>query len=265
MTDITTGTTVKNGTIGVNSFGRFNVGEGDIVNLQLQNSQNKLVNLIFDSFASQINGVVNSYMNGSIGGNVLFANPHGFVVGQNGVFNVGSLTLMTPKEDSMKELIKSGAFNEENVERLISFSFDDNDYLVSRNKYTPFVLDTGKIEIAGKINSARGINLFSGSEVNLLSGSELNANMQFMVTDGKVTAVPSTLSTDSITNGYPKNLAMQDGNDIVIVASNNNASKDILSAIVNLEGKVNANGGNVIARTEVFQTDKKSRHCKIGN
>ncbi len=262
MTDITTNTTVKNGEIGVNSFSRFNVGQGDIVNLQLQNSQNKLVNLIFDSSASQINGIVNSYMNGSIGGNILFANPHGFVVGASGVFNVGSLTLMTPKEDSMKELIKSGSFNEENVERLISFSFDDNNYLVSGNQYTPFVLDTGKIEIAGKINSARGINLFSGSEVDLLSGSELNANMTFTGENDSVVAKASPLAQASRTNDYPQKLAMQDGNDIVIVASNNNASKDILSAIVNMNGKVNANGANVIARTEVFQTDKKSGDAK---
>lgn len=44
-------------------------------------------------------------MNGSIGGNVLFANPNGFVVGQKGVFNVGSLILIIPTEEAVKELI----------------------------------------------------------------------------------------------------------------------------------------------------------------
>lgn len=80
ITDISTNTSVNGGKTGINSFGRFNVNNGDIVNLNLINNQNKLVNLIFDDSASQINGVVNSYMNGSIGGNVLFANPNGFVV-----------------------------------------------------------------------------------------------------------------------------------------------------------------------------------------
>ena len=95
--NITTTTTAKNGTVGFNNFSRFNVNSGDIVNLNLINQQNKLINLIFDSSASQINGIVNSYIGGKIGGNVLFANPHGFVIGKDGVFNVGSLTLMTPK------------------------------------------------------------------------------------------------------------------------------------------------------------------------
>ena len=110
ITDIFTNTTVGNGQIGINSFDKFNVNQGDIVNLNLVNSQNKLVNLIFDNSASQINGVVNSYLNGQIGGNVLFANPNGFVIGEHGVFNVGSLTLMTPTENSMKELINSSIF-----------------------------------------------------------------------------------------------------------------------------------------------------------
>ena len=83
--------------------------------------------------------------------------------------------------------------------------------------------------------------------------------MTFTGENGNVKATPSSTLRAS---GYSKNLAMQDGNDIVIVASNNAASKDVLSAIVNMNGKVNANGGNVIARTEVFQTDKKSGDAK---
>ena len=56
--NIKTETSVKGGTIGINSFDKFNVGKGDIVNLNLINSQNKLVNLIFDNSPSQINGIV---------------------------------------------------------------------------------------------------------------------------------------------------------------------------------------------------------------
>lgn len=162
--DIQTNTSVSNGTIGINSFDKFNVGQGDTVNLNLINAQNKLVNLIFDSSASQINGIVNSYMNGQIGGNVLFANPNGFVVGANGVFNVGSLTLMTPTEDSMRDLINfdihsnAQSWNETNAERLISFTFNDANYLVAGNEYHPFVLAPGTIDIAGVVNSSKGID-----------------------------------------------------------------------------------------------------------
>ena len=165
--NIETATTVKNGTIGINSFNRFNVGQGDVVNLNLINNQNKLVNLIFDNSPSQINGIVNSYMNNKIGGNVLFANPNGFVVGSTGKFNVGSLTLMTPTRNSMEKLIDNplfgaSSYNEGNVEKLISFSFGQDSYLITGSDN--FIeLAPSNIDITGTINSAGGIDLISGS------------------------------------------------------------------------------------------------------
>lgn len=260
ITDISTNTSVNGGKTGINSFGRFNVNNGDIVNLNLINNQNKLVNLIFDDSASQINGVVNSYMNGSIGGNVLFANPNGFVVGQNGVFNVGSLTLMTPTVEAMKELInynvlnKPESYNDTNVERLISFTFNDQNYIVTGNEYYPYQLAPSAIDIQGKINSGGGIDLISGSKVDLAQGSELNANMAFNVSNGVVTATPKTpISYENINGKYPEKFAMQDGKNIIIVASNNNATDDKLSAIVNLNGQIKSNGGDVVVRTEALQ------------
>ncbi len=59
--NIKTDTAVKNGTIGINTFGKFNVTQGDTVNLNLINQQNKLVNLVFDNSASQIDGIDDSY------------------------------------------------------------------------------------------------------------------------------------------------------------------------------------------------------------
>ena len=262
--DISTNTTVKD--IGINAFNRFNVGEGDTVNLHLINNQTKLVNLIFDNSASQINGIVNSYIGNEIGGNVLFANPNGFVIGSNGVFNVGALTLMTPTEDTMRELIENeskNTWNQANVEKLLSFSFNDSDYLITGNAYYPYELAQGDIEVAGKINSKQGIDLISGSKVNILKDAVLNANMNFVTAGNTITATPDDKFTGGDTNyvgeageSYPKNLAMQDGNNIVIVASNTGGSNDKLSAIVNLDGKINANNGDVFVKTEVFQTDK---------
>ena len=257
ITNIETRTTVKNGTIGINSFDRFNVGQDDTVNLNLINAQNKLINLIFDSSASQINGVVNSYMNGSIGGNILFVNPNGFVVGKSGVFNVGSLTLMTPTVDVMNKLISKNSYDETRVDRLINFTFNDQNYLITGNEFQPYDLAPSNIDIAGKINSAKGIDLISGSEVNILNGAELNANMDFS-TDASGNIIASARNLTSVVQNktYPKNFAMQDGENIIIVASNKDVSQDKLSAIVNLNGKVNANGGDVVVRSEIFRTDK---------
>ena len=44
--NISTTTTNHAGDIGLNTFGRFNVSQGDTVNLNLINQQNKLVNII---------------------------------------------------------------------------------------------------------------------------------------------------------------------------------------------------------------------------
>jgi filamentous hemagglutinin family protein len=244
ITDIFTNTTVNNGQIGINSFDRFNVNQGDIVNLQLINNQNKLVNLIFDSSASQINGVVNSYLNGQIGGNVLFANPNGFVIGESGIFNVGSLTMMTPTMDEMNKLFKSGiisanSWDEAKINSLISFTFDDNDYFIAGTKDNTYILQPSKIVVNGKINSGAGIDLLSGLGVDINPGAELNANMDFKINEGKIVASKKELVSSNTKNDSVYKTAMHSGNGIVIIAQNKGTEhKDYLSSIVILMVKL---------------------------
>ena len=254
--NISTTTTNPAGNVGVNTFGKFNVSYGDIVNMNLINDQSKLVNLIFDSSASQINGIVNSYMNGQIGGNVLFANPHGFVVGEHGVFNVGSLTLMTPKEDVMKKIFDGTNVNNTNLDKLITFKFGNNNYYVGTKDDGSAKLEMvpAEITINGKINSAGGIDIINGGRaINIGQNAELNANMQFNddTTGENVTAsagtAPSTAGTFAT--------AMNGGKGINIVSQNRSDDNNYMSAIVNIEGKVHANGGDIIAQTEIHGMD----------
>ncbi|QCB45382.1 leukotoxin LktA family filamentous adhesin [Hydrogenophaga sp. PAMC20947] len=93
VTNITTGT-IK-GVTGFNSFSRFEVDRNNTVNLILPGATQNLVNLVTDR-AIEINGVVNSLRDGRIGGNVIFADPNGMLVGGSGVLNVGSLSVLTP-------------------------------------------------------------------------------------------------------------------------------------------------------------------------
>lgn len=258
ITNITTNTTIKGGTVGVNTFGRFNVGKGDIVNLHLVDAQNKLVNLIYDNSASQINGIVNSYMAGKIGGNVLFANPNGFVIGADGVFNVGSLTLMTPNQQAMDSFVNAAigenpaTLNESQINKLISFSFNGDNYLVGGDTVDPIKLAPSLIEVSGKINSANGIDLISGGRVDIKTGAQLNANVEFQYDESDIMTgfAPKT----GVSPSAPSTFAMNDGNGIIIVASNDGSSNDFLGAIVNLDGNIAANGSNVIVRTEIADT-----------
>lgn len=292
--NISTTTTNSAGNVGVNSFGKFNVSNGDTVNMNLINAQNKLVNLIFDSSASQINGIVNSYMNGQIGGNVLFANPNGFVVGETGVFNVGSLTLITPTENFMKSIFGEDATNvkieDTNLNSLISFNMNGTDYmLLGGGTKAAIKLNPAEITINGTINSGSGIDIITGGSglnennesvknININNGAKLNANMDFTVTDGKVTAKPKTNVTRTEIELVPQEdeeipdeddeseqpklqqqykLSMDGGNNITIVSSNRRENKDYMSAIVNLDGAINTNGSDFYAQSEVYNTSWK--------
>lgn len=250
--NITTTTTAKSGTIGFNNFAKFNVSKGDIVNLRLINQQNKLVNLIFDNSASQINGIVNSFKGNSIGGNVLFANPHGFVIGKDGVFNVGSLTLMTPKEDVMKKIFDGSSVNETNLDKLITFKFGSDNYYVgtSDDGKTKLEMVPAEITIDGKINSGAGIDIINGGRtISIGKDAELNANMTFTTDENgeNVTASVGPAPTDISTF----KTAMDEGKGINIISQNRSSESAYMSSIVNIEGKVHANGADVITQTEI--------------
>lgn len=266
--NISTTTTNSKGDIGVNTFGAFNVSQGDTVNLNLINAQNKLVNLVFDSSASKINGIVNSYKNGEIGGNVLFANPNGFVVGKTGVFNVGSLTLITPTKGFMEDLLSDGLFksgiDDDTLDSLVTFKLEGSDYLLLGGGVNAAVkLNPAEIKIEGTINSSAGIDIINGgNEINIEDTAQLNANMNFSKNAGKVEAAPKTSVTPSgiqkTDNGLKYKLSMDGGNGITIVSQNQKTNKDYLSAIVNLDGKVNSNGSDVLVQTEIYNSGIKS-------
>src|SRR5579864_4574751 len=102
VTNVTTSTVA--GANAFNSFSQFGVGQGNTVNLQLPTGTQNLVNIVRDAPA-YVNGTLNSYMNGQIGGNVYFADPKGFVVGRSGTVNVGSLNVSTPTREFTDSLI----------------------------------------------------------------------------------------------------------------------------------------------------------------
>ncbi|MBL8225533.1 MAG: leukotoxin LktA family filamentous adhesin [Chromatiales bacterium] len=102
VTDVTTGTT--SGQNAFNSFRRFDVDAGNVVNLHLPDGTSNLINVVLDR-TTQIDGVLNSVKGGQVGGNVYFANPHGVIVGERGVVNVGSLHLSTPTPEFAAGLV----------------------------------------------------------------------------------------------------------------------------------------------------------------
>ena len=101
ITDVYTSTVLGN--TGFNSFSIFNVYDGNEVNLFLPDGADALMNMVHDQ-QTVIDGYLNAYKDGKIGGDVFFLNPHGIIVGKKGVMNVGSARLVTPTQDFMDNM-----------------------------------------------------------------------------------------------------------------------------------------------------------------
>ncbi len=143
VTNVTTSTV--SGANAFNSFSQFSVGQGNTVNLQLPTGTQNLVNIVRDA-PVYVNGTLNSYMNGAIGGNVYFADPKGFVVGRSGTVNVGSLNVSTPTREFTDSLIgPQGQINGSAVGNLMAGSFP--------------VSPDGNIRIYGRVNAMDGVRL----------------------------------------------------------------------------------------------------------
>ena len=146
ITDVHTATVV--GDNAFNSFERFNVFEGRIVNLHLPNEAQNLLNLVH-SDRSYIEGVLNSVMEGQVGGDIYFLNPHGFIVGSEGVINTGALTVITPTQAFMDSFFSSpGNPLESAVTSVLEGAVP--------------ISPTGLISVQGTINATRNVELFAG-------------------------------------------------------------------------------------------------------
>ncbi|MCD9105786.1 leukotoxin LktA family filamentous adhesin [Bradyrhizobium japonicum] len=251
VTNVTTSTISGNNAF--NSFSQFSVGQGNTVNLQLPTGTQNLVNIVRDA-PVYVNGTLNSYMNGAIGGNVYFADPKGFVVGRSGTVNVGSLNVSTPTREFTDSLIGAGGqINQSAVGNLMAGSFP--------------VSPDGNIRIYGRVNAQDGVRL-TGQNVFVGGASQRDiANLDHAAkfaasvnSKGLRSASAITVSNGSIhigavnnarVNGRltaqsksatPSNITVQAGNNIDvgkkanlnIASANGNAGEIRLKAAQNL-------------------------------
>lgn len=197
VTDITTQTV--RGPNAFNSFSRFDVDQAATVNLHLPGGTANLLNLVTDQ-RSYINGLVNSYRNGSIGGNVYFFNPLGIVVGQGGVINTGSLTLSAPNRLFMDLWMgPSGAINEAATQLALDGQFP--------------LSASGLISVQGQINAPNGVTL-AGSTVNVDTGARVRAGGAAQIAFGNLVNVAGAQQAAglSIEGGTIRIVAAQDVN-----------------------------------------------------
>ncbi|MGN0828653.1 MAG: leukotoxin LktA family filamentous adhesin [Akkermansia sp.] len=146
------------GNTGFNSFSTFDVYSGTTANLHLASGTANLVNVVRDK-CSFIDGVLNSYKDGSIGGNVFFLNPNGIVVGSSGVINTGSISMSTPTAAFIEQLIaRDGAISEAATKAVLAGDMPINDkgliavkgQINARGRAT---VRAGKAEVSGNIRT----------------------------------------------------------------------------------------------------------------
>jgi|GEM_PF-5389641 len=166
ITDVTTGTI--HGANALNSFSKFDVYTGNTVNLHVPGAASRLINLVHDQ-RTHIDGILNAYQGGRIGGNVYFLNPYGVVVGAQGSINVGALTLMTPTQGYMGSFFDAPGVPNIGALRLL----DSGQVPLS---------ETGLISVKGRINALEVASLAAGQVSvggHIVTGPEAWARVQF--------------------------------------------------------------------------------------
>ena len=142
-------TNTVRGNTGFNSFSTFDVYAETTANLHLADGTGKLINVVRDS-SSHIDGVLNSYKDGRIGGDVYFLNPHGIIVGKSGIINAGSVSMSTPTAAFVEQLIaRDGSISATATQAVLAGDMPIN--------------EKGTISIKGKVNAARSVELRAGN------------------------------------------------------------------------------------------------------
>ena len=175
-----TTSTIKGGDA-YNSFNQFQVGAGATANLVTPDQASALINLVRGG-PIQINGILNSYKDGKIGGNVYFFDPYGLVVGSSGVLNFGSLTIATPTLATLDQLIAAdGAINPSITTQILAGQLPGS--------------STGVVQIQGLVNAPGGFTVHAASFI--LDGPAPTA----LSADAQGAVFTTTVNTDGQATG----------------------------------------------------------------
>ena len=178
-------TTKTNGT-GFRHYQDFNLGQGDVANLNFADI-NTFVNMVDNQVV--INGIVNSVRgNGFYNGKAVFISPNGMVVGASGVLNVGSLGVYAPNSIDYTNLKNSpsAATLAEATEN-------------ASNGGAPITIN-GKVITAGNVDLVGG-QIDIAKNAGIVGGVNLN-QMTIQTSEQQATALFNNLvNTDNLANG----------------------------------------------------------------
>jgi hypothetical protein len=161
------------GNVGFNTFSDFQQAAGTRVDLFVPDAAGSLVNIVSNG-AAVIHGELNGYKNGEIGGNIFFSSSDGFILGQGGRINVGSLTVNTPTQEFLNRIVRAdGTINDAVASQLMRGEIP--------------LSEGGQISILGQV-SANGAITLQGHSVSIngttgpLTGDNLGQRTKFEAT-----------------------------------------------------------------------------------
>lgn len=167
--------------IGFREYQDFTLSKGDIANLIFKygaENISKFVNLVDNQI--NINGLVNTVRDGNFyNGEAIFVSPNGMVVGESGVLNVGSLSVLTPTAPGMKLYKKGQATLEE-------LGYHGNANVTINGK----VLSRGNVGVVAQdLNIGPNAAVLAGLNDNaaLFDGKNTEALFKSLVNTGKST------------------------------------------------------------------------------
>lgn len=215
ITNITTQTV--SGVDAFNSFSQFQEAAGNQVNLYLPANTENLINLVSGG-PTQIDGILNSYQNGQIGGRVFFADPYGLVVGAQGLINVGALSVSAPTQQFMNQLMSAdGSVDSSALSALLSG--------------TEPLSTSGAISIQGEVHALDAVRL----RAQQVDASGL---IWVMGGDGTDALTGDAVNTQDATQGTA---LVNHGGSIEIVSGGDTDVEGSLQA----DGNANQSGGSI--------------------
>ena len=140
---------------------KFNLSANEIANMYFKTQQgnewkDNLVNFVNSRI--DINGTVNAVKDNKIGGNLFFLSKDGMAVGKSGVINTGSLYVMTPTQDYIKNMkvvagTADAATAEKELNAITNITKDANAW-----QAIP-VNASGTITVLGKVNATNEVQM----------------------------------------------------------------------------------------------------------
>ena len=171
----------------LNKFDDFGIKQHDVANLHMGEA-NHQINVVKNKI--DIDGVVNAIKDNKIGGDVYFFSNAGIAVGENGVFNVGRLTLGT--NTAVGDALYNGHYFVPSQSGPVQVNFDrDKDFYQKSPVERACLLNDGSlwggntagdagISFAGKINAKDSVVIASAkSDIKAESGSLIQTGAVF--------------------------------------------------------------------------------------